>query len=236
MRADDGSGKLVPCPANEPARAAHERKLANLAGLMAHERDLRFDDLKDRAECKDTPAMIEAARRFVDRRGRPILTIAGDPGTGKSLVGMAIVNEWGPGLAVYTPFADLLDYMRAGFADDAEIDARERYSLIKSAELVVIDDFDEDKINLTDYAVEFRYRFFDWRTRLAEADPPEGYLVIIMNGEPRRLPTWLFDRLRMFTIVLNRDPSMRPAIAAVEQMRLDGDTEPPPEWTARKDM
>jgi len=142
-----------------------------------------------------------------------MLTIWGGYGNGKSLILQAVVNEfrhqrgvWG----TYITLKKLLDYVRAGNAQGANLDDRERYEQLCRVPILAIDECDGPR--MTDYAEEFRRSFFDDRYRLALAR--RAHTVLAMNCDPASLPGDVWDRLRdgRFIVHHNSDESMRPAM------------------------
>lgn len=210
---EPGFGTLEPCGCNEEiGRRRHER-LLEVSGLHPEELELRFSDVIQRSNGEDdTAGMLKLARAFVDDPWG-ILAVWGGYGNGKTLILQAIVNEfryqrgvWG----TYITLKKLLDYVRAGNAQGAGLDARERYEQLLRVPVLAIDECDGPQ--MTDYAEEFRRSFFDDRYRLALVR--RAHTVLAMNCDPSDLPGDVWDRLRdgRFVVYHNEDGSMRPAM------------------------
>ena len=131
-----GFGELVPCSCQSETIAERKRKrLERISGLKPGELGLRIENFIERE--KDTPAMVEIVRRFlVAPTG--MLTLWGGSGNGKTLALQALVNEfrvrhgW---VTAYVRFIDLVDYIRAGCARNADLGKRQRYEEIKAVQL-----------------------------------------------------------------------------------------------------
>lgn len=182
------------------------RRLESISGLLRSELSISLATLMQR---RDTRRMIEAAQSFVeDPYG--FLTVWGGVGNGKTLILQGIINDLREGLRLegaYIVFADLLDFIRAGFNDE-DFNAHDRYKFLKDVPVLAIDEI--DKARMTEYADEFRFKFFDYRYRLAIDG--QAATVFAMNCNPEELPMHVYDRLRdgRFAIVQNQDPSVRP--------------------------
>jgi hypothetical protein len=108
-----------------------------------------FDTLLPRGRSTNAGAqaryaqVVEAARRFADApQGWFVLT--GVPGSGKTHIAAAIANraiERGTA-ALFLTVADLLDQLRASYADDAEVPYERLLEQIRTAPLVILDDLD----------------------------------------------------------------------------------------------
>jgi len=218
---------MVPCP--DPAgvhRAAEVARLSRISGLLPEELALRLDDVIERGDTagvetlpveglvaqQNTTAMLELARRFVERPWG-FLTLHGEYGNAKTLVLQAVINEFRERhgiVGTHVRMRDLLEYVRAGYAPNAQDDARARYERLKALPILAIDEFDAAR--MTDFAYEFRTAFLDDRYRLAVTC--RAHTLFAMNCDPVELPGDLYDRLRdgRFVIFHNADVSMRPAM------------------------
>jgi hypothetical protein len=219
---------MVPCPDTAGVhRAAEIERLSRISGLLPEELALRLDDVSERGNTsgietlsveelvqrQDTAAMLELARRFVEEP-RGFLILHGRYGNAKTLIVQAVVNEFRERHGVvgtYVRMHDLLEHVRAGYAPNAEDDARARYERLKSLPILAIDEFDAAR--MTDFAYEFRTAFLDDRYRLAVTR--RAHTLFAMNCDPAELPGDLYDRLRdgRFVVFHNADVSMRPAMA-----------------------
>lgn len=221
---ESGFGTLEPCDCNEEIERLRFERLLEVSGLLPDELELRFSDVIHRSDdandAENTAGMLKLAQAFVSEPWG-MLTIWGGYGNGKTLILQAIVNEfrrqrgvWG----TYITLKKLLDYVRAGNAKDAGLDARERYEQLCRVPILAIDECDGPQ--MTDYAEEFRRSFFDDRYRLAltRDERHRAHTVLAMNCDPgdekTGLPGDIWDRLRdgRFTVYHNSDDSMRPAM------------------------
>lgn len=202
-------GKLIPCECRrEDFKERRIKRLCQISGMMEEELALTLDQIIDR---KDTARMADAAREFVaDPFG--FFTVYGGVGNGKTLILQATVNELREkqGLVgAYVTFKDLIDFVRAGFDDDA-FGERARYDFLKDVDCLAIDEI--DKARMTAYSAEFRSAFLDYRYRLAWNG--RAVTLFAMNCNPADMPPPIYDRLRdgRFVIVHNNDASLRPAL------------------------
>ncbi|MCP4540407.1 MAG: AAA family ATPase [Chloroflexi bacterium] len=223
-----GFGTLVPCSCQaEAIRQREFARLSQVSGMLPEELSLRLDDVQvdpqDQVVAKtlpmetliarqDTVAMLELAHRFVEQPWG-FLTLHGTYGNAKTLILQAVVNEFREqrGITgVYVKMRDLLNYVRAGYAPDAQENALARYERLKAVPVLAIDEIDAAK--MTDFAYEFRAAFLDDRYRLAVAC--RAHTLFAMNGEPSELPGDLYDRMRdgRFVVFHNADASMRPVM------------------------
>jgi DNA replication protein DnaC len=198
-------GKLIPCPNPHHLNTKIE-ELSKRCGLKEHEFGYTMQSI---APLNDmTEDLIEVMRTFLDDP-KGWLYMHGGSGNGKSLALMAAVNHYvNQGIAaLYITFADLLDVMRETFkhktyttmADIGE-DAwrewgtyQERFRRIQSLPLLAIDEFDDVKVNVTNFVTEFRTRLIDHRYR--DAIGEETVTLFAGNQNPKHLPSWIYDRV-----------------------------------------
>ena len=142
-------GQPVPCAcaAREDERARRERLLRySRLGALAR---FTFDTLLRTGRTSDTmgrerySAAVEAAERYAEQpEGWLVLT--GAPGCGKTHIAAAIatraIEQGRP--ALFLTVADLLDRLRAGYGDDAELGYDELLAEVRGAPLLVLDDLD----------------------------------------------------------------------------------------------
>lgn len=205
---DPQFGQLYPCACRV---GDHVAKLQADWKITEREAAYTLDDLKPTRG--DTDCIVAAAR-IMAKTPRGLFTIWGTYGNGKSHAGIAMANEVARAgdVAYYLQFADLLDWIRDGFNDKRET-AGARFDKLLAARLVVIDE--ADKYNPTDWAVEFRTRFFDARQRSAQAGT--NGLVVILNRDPRSFfPGWIYSRLKSGAIFRNRDQDKREAVRQLQ--------------------
>src|SRR5262249_9417171 len=133
-------GRAVPC---ECVRAEDDRtrteRLLRYSQLGTMQR-FTFETLLVRGRSTNAHAqgryahVVEAARRFADAP-KGWLVLAGVPGSGKTHIAAAIANraiEQGTP-ALFLTVADLLDQLRASYADDAEVPYERMLEQIRSA-------------------------------------------------------------------------------------------------------
>ena len=144
--------------ANDERRRAY---LERIDGLKAHEREISFKLMTiDPANQDAVMAVVGAATA-----GRGMITLHGDPGTGKTFLLMAAVNAArARGVpAVYTTVTDLLDHLRAAFDPRSEETFDRRWDLLLTCEVLALDELDE--FNTTPWAMERFLRLIDERWR-----------------------------------------------------------------------
>ncbi len=152
MTSDTGHpafGRAQPCACStrEDERARRERLLRySRLGALAR---LSFGTLLESGRASDPVAReryrgaVEAARRYAERpEGWLVLT--GAPGCGKTHLAAAIamhaIEAGRP--ALFLTVADLLDRLRAAYADDAEVGYDDLLAEVRDAPLLVLDDLD----------------------------------------------------------------------------------------------
>ena len=117
------------------------------------------------------------------------LTFAGPSGSGKTYLAAAIANrriELGRP-ALFITAADLLDYLRGGFDDDAEVGFIDLFEQVREAELLVLDDLPARPAS--PWGQE---RLFQLLARRHSERLPT---VVTLRGEPDRLDEFLRTRL-----------------------------------------
>ena len=142
-----GRAQPCSCTAREDGRARRERLLRySRLGALAR---FTFGTLLEGGRASDPVAReryriaVEAARRYAERpEGWLVLT--GAPGCGKTHLAAAIamhaIEEGHP--ALFLTVADLLDRLRAAYADDAELGYDALLAEVQGAPLLVLDDLD----------------------------------------------------------------------------------------------
>jgi DNA replication protein DnaC len=184
-------------------------RLEQISGLLPHQREKRFDRLVG-PELERIAGMAEA----FTLSGRGWFTVYGGSGNAKSDILMASVNlfrERFRQVATYVRFADLVDWVREGFNEDAPDErAAARLGQLKNVGLLAIDEL--DKINETKWAAELRFRLLDDRYSLG-LEPTMRFLTLFAtNASPEALPEWLRSRMRdgRFICVENAQGDARP--------------------------
>jgi DNA replication protein DnaC len=142
-------GRPVPCACvrDEDTRTRQDR-LLRYSRLGALER-FTFATLLPRGRSTSSAAQdryahaVDAARHFAEQPGG-WLVLTGIPGSGKTHIAAAIANraiERGTA-ALFLSVADLLDQLRASYADDAEVPYERLLEQIRTAPLAIFDDLD----------------------------------------------------------------------------------------------
>lgn len=206
----DKLNELVACEcSSEEYKRRRMERLQRISGLLEAELKLTLENVIQRNG--RTAGMVKLARKFIDAPFG-FCTFWGGVGNGKTLVLQAIVNEMRERgvMGAYVRFYDLIEYVKAGYDDNADVSARERYQFLKAVPILAIDEV--DKARMTAYAHEFRAAFLDDRYRLGVAR--EAHTLFAMNTDPATFPADIYDRLRdgRFVIFRNTDSSMRPAM------------------------
>jgi DNA replication protein DnaC len=141
-------GKAFPCQCQESGadrevRTAALERYSNLGSL----RQVTFDNINPDGPGRDVAnrqAFAGARQAAVAYAAEPDgwLTFVGPSGSGKTWLAAAIANrriELGR-VALFITAADLLDYLRGGFDDDAEMGFIDLFEHVRQAELLILDD------------------------------------------------------------------------------------------------
>ena len=226
LHPDFGRAQPCACVRAEDERERRERLLRySRLGSLAR---LTFDTLLPRGRSTD-PATgdryahaVETAERFAEYpQGWMVLT--GEPGCGKTHIAAAIANraiERGTP-ALFLSVADLLDKLRASYAEDAETPYERLLDQVREAPLLVLDDL--DSYSETPWAREKFYQVVSHRfhaalpTVFTSDRPPEDIderlgarltdpalaqvFTLARRGQPRYLHVggMTRDRLAQFT-------------------------------------
>ena len=161
-----GRLQVCSCRHGEISRRIHKRlfELSNLSELE----QLTFENFQSRGRIGLRPAQADSletafnqARIFAERLEGWLL-LQGDYGTGKTHLAAAIAN-FAVGIGVPTLFLtvpDLLDALRFAY-DDPEATFEQRFEQIRSAPLLVMDDFGTQ--NATPWAQEKLFQILNYR-------------------------------------------------------------------------
>lgn len=185
---DKGFGQAIRCECQfENDRDKHRQLLLRHDGLNPSERAMRFVDVQGGANDSAVAQVIDATQR---RKG--IITLMGRPGTGKTSLLMAAVNEAREAgvPAVYTTVTDLLDYLRQAYAPNVELSFDARWDLLVRAEVLALDELDE--FNTTAWAMERFLRLIDERWRAMD----KCLTLCATNSRLNSLPEKVASRLR----------------------------------------
>lgn len=147
----DGTVYLKECECLELRRKqARVQRLFETAGIPRRFTDKRLENFEPRSNYLE--AALQLARRYIDKyeelkgAGRNGLYLVGPAGTGKSHLAYAIISrliESSQVAAVAGAVPELLDMMRPN--QDKNQEAEERMELIKTADLVLLDDLGVEK-------------------------------------------------------------------------------------------
>ena len=192
-------GRILPCrcqesPADRDRRAAALERYSNLGPL----RRATFDAANPNgpgggragvpAGGKAFAAALDTARAFAENPDG-WLTFVGPSGSGKTWLAAAIANHCihAGRPALFITAADLLDYLRGGFDDDAEIPFVDLFEQVRGAELLALDDLPTRPA--TPWGQERLTQLLAWRH---SARLPT---VVTLRGDPNRLDDFLRTRL-----------------------------------------
>lgn len=216
-------GKPVRCDGEEH-QIDQMKRLTSLSDLTDYERQKRLSDI---AVNDGNRSVIEAAQQMLDD---PYgwLYVWGGPGNAKGDTLISLVNEFGRRgkTALYIKFSRLVNIMR-----DAKVERNAKathledkgdlnnyqnlgyvdlFERVRSVYCLAIDEI--DKVNMTGFAEEFRFDFFDERYRLALAG--EAVTVFASQTPPNVMPDPLASRFGdgAFSVVENKQPDARPAM------------------------
>jgi len=203
---DERFGKLIPCPHCRETNDETIARLGTLAGLPPTTREThrfpRWQKSPGLAEC------YNYALAFANgKAAHPFLTLAGEPGTGKTHLAVAVAWHWlecATGTVAYWQVEDFLDTLRRGYAEDKAEKASETYvtlNFAKKCSLLVLDDLGAEKA--TDWSSAKLDEIIDHRylNRLAT--------VVTLNVAPDGLPPRLADRLFEGKVFVLKTPSYR---------------------------
>ena len=145
---DPGFGRAIPCVCRTAEQ--EQRRLAGVMGLSqaGFLEGMTFDSFT--TNVKSLTAREKASLQLAKREAKEFaespagwLLLRGGYGCGKTHLAAAIVHhchEHGrPALFLTTP--DLLDYLRASFGPDSSVSYDERFEQVRSAPLLILDDF-----------------------------------------------------------------------------------------------
>lgn len=188
-------GKALPCHCQEresnlEQRAAALERYSNLGAL----RQATFANANPDGPAGDAvnrKAFAGAYQAAIAYAAHPQgwLTFAGPSGCGKTYLAAAIANHRIELVqpALFITAADLLDYLRGGFDDDAEISFIDLFEQVRAAELLVLDDLPARPAS--PWGQE---RLFQLLARRHSERMPT---VVTLRGEPDRLDEFLRTRL-----------------------------------------
>ncbi len=192
---DPDFGATFPCACQQsdvdPARRTAALERYSKLGFL---RQATFDAANPNGPTDDPVnrrafvAAFAAASRYADHP-EGWLTFAGPSASGKTYLAAAIANrqiERG-NPALFLTVADLLDYLRGGFDDDAEMGFIDLFEQVRNAPLLVLDDLPTQTV--TPWSQERLFQLLAWRH---SARLPT---IITLRGAPNRLDEFLRTRL-----------------------------------------
>jgi DNA replication protein DnaC len=163
---DPDLSQVLPITAPDYRRAgvAAAQSDLNGLGLYAHMTFDSFDLRRDlpRAERDNLKHALGVSKAFADRP-EGWLVLMGDYGCGKTHLAAAIANaNAARGVAVlFVTVPDLLDHLRATFAPNSTTPYDKRFSEVKTAPLLILDDLGTE--SATPWAQEKLYQLFNHR-------------------------------------------------------------------------
>jgi DNA replication protein DnaC len=180
-------GVLFPCVCK--LREKEQRRIEELERISNLEllRDKTFDSFNS-----DVPGVRRAYIRAVEYAKRPqgwLVLWSSNYGVGKTHLAAAIANE-ALRRQINVLFAivpDLLDHLRSTFGPSSEIEYDERFELIRTVPLLILDDLGTE--NTTPWAREKLFQIFNYRYN--DALPT----VITSNRKPEDIDPRIFSRM-----------------------------------------
>lgn len=181
-------GQIYPCVCKqaeyEQLRADKLRKLSNLDAFNGHQFD-EFD-----TSIPGVRDAYDAALRFAQEPVHQWLLLTGPCGVGKTHLAVAIARfamDWHRMSVYFAAVPDLLDHLRASFDPTSGSAYDERFSTIRRADLLVLDDLGTE--NATPWAKEKLYQLIN--ARYSDQMPT----VITSNVELRTIDERIASRI-----------------------------------------
>lgn len=181
-------GRLYACECKrreqDERRAEELRTLSNLDVFAAHTFD-DFDTTIDGVE-----EAFQAALAFAEEPAHRWLFLWGPCGVGKTHLAVAIAKharQWHQMQVYFDVVPDLLDHLRATFDPRSGTGYDERFALIRSAQLLILDDLGTE--NATPWAREKLYQIINYR--YSEQMPT----VITSNVDQRKVDDRIMSRI-----------------------------------------
>jgi DNA replication protein DnaC len=193
-------GKLISCQCKEAERAAQRRQQLYALSQLEALRNKRLSNFNFRIP--GTQAAYLAAHRF-SAHPEGWLVLIGGHGCGKTHLAAAIANQClDQGMEVlFATTADLLDHLRSTFVPSSAISYDQRFTQMRRAELLVLDDLGVEQD--TPWVREKLFQLLDNRYIMRLPT------VITMNWSglqslEERIRSRLSDRSLVRTVVLDR--------------------------------
>ncbi len=188
-------GKVFPCQCQEQAADRRQRiealeRYSNLGSL----RQATFENANSEGLSEETAARQAfrnalAAASFYSDNPEGWLTLVGPSGSGKTYLAAAVANrciELG-NPALFITAADLIDYLRSGFDDEADQPFVDLFEQVRNAPLLVLDDLPTRPS--TPWTQERLFQL------LASRHAARLPTVVTLRGDPNRLDDFLRTRL-----------------------------------------
>ena len=188
-------GKLIPCECQESEadrdqRIAALERYSNLGALRRWTFDNANPDGPDGGPSQGLSFLpaFQAAHDYAERP-HGWITFVGPSGSGKTYLAAAIANERirCGSAALFVTAADLLDYLRGGFDDDAEFGFVDLLEQVRDAQLLVLDDLPVRPVSPWGQERLFQV--------LAGRHAQRLPTVITLRGDPNHLDDFLRTRL-----------------------------------------
>lgn len=218
-------GELLVEPCPDCRKYKKREYYRSRCGLDIDELEIRLSDFKAAGEFRDKLQAKEAIGKYagMGKDAAGFVTIHGNYGVGKSMLGKILVNEliYNDAEAVYINAADLIADIKKNFDADSNrmIAVENAIYQWQSIKALVIDEL--DKVKTTEYVTEALHRLLDKRYTNRH-----GILtVIISNTSPDMMPDNLgYLRSRMYAGVIievpGRDARIIEGIKARKEMGL----------------
>ncbi len=188
-------GKVEPCEcqglyADRERRMSALERYSNLGALLQSTFS-NADPNGPGGHASKTPAYRNALDTATEYAEGPEgwITFVGPSGSGKTYLAAAIVNRRivDGKAALFITSTDLLDYLRGGFDDDAELGFADLFEQVREAELLALDDLPSRPSS--PWGQERLFQLLAWRH--SQRLPT----VITLRGDPNHLDEFLRTRL-----------------------------------------
>ena len=188
-------GKVAPCPCQESdsdrGRLIESLERYSNLGALRQCTFSNADPNGPSGSAGNVPAYQSAADAACKYSRSPEgwITFVGPSGSGKTYLAAAIANERieDGKAALFITSTDLLDYLRGGFDDDAELGFIDLFEQVRQAELLALDDLPARPAS--PWGQERLFQLLAWRH--AQRLPT----VITLRGDPNHLDDFLLTRL-----------------------------------------
>lgn len=200
-------GELIVEPCPDCRKYAKREFYRSRCGLESNELTIRLSDFKTSGEFREKLRAKESIGTYagMGKSAAGFVTIHGDYGVGKSMLGKVLVNEliYNDAEAVYINASDLIADIKKNFDADSNrmIAVENAIYQWQSIKALVIDEL--DKVKTTEYVTEALHRLLDKRY----TNRHSILTVIISNTAPDLMPDNLgYLRSRMYAGVIIEVP------------------------------